>query len=370
MQYLKTIRLRNWKSIQDQTIELRHLNVMIGSNGAGKSNLISLFKMLNEMFAHQPGFRNYVGKSGGADSLLYLGKRNSPTAEMELTFQADTGLTRYFASWAAASGDSLIFTDEKVQFLPEDSTQWRTTELGAGHAESKLAEFSDAGIVPANVALNLMRKCRLYHFHDTSDNASLRHPSNLSHDRYLFPDANNLATILYLFESQHPVSFKRISSAVKQLIPSFHSFLLEPSRLNKSKIEIKWFQQGSTYELGPHQLSDGSIRFVALAALLSQPKEMLPLLIALDEPELGLHPAALEKLAGIAKAASLNCQLFMATQSPVFLDYFEPENVLVANSEDGRTNFSRLSTNELGCWREEYSLGEIWEKNVIGGGPY
>ncbi len=370
MQYLKRIKLTNWKSVQNQTIELKHLNVIVGANGAGKSNLISLFKMLNEMFAHEPGFRNYVGKSGGADSLLHLGKKNSPTAEMELTFQAENGLTTYFASWAAAAGDSLIFTNERIEFLRDGFSSPVVKELGAGHTESNLIDAVTDDDITCKVALQFLRRCRLFHFHDTSENASVRHSSDLRHDRFLFPNADNLATILLLFQKRYPALFNRVTQTVRQMIPAFHSFLLEPSRLDHNRIDLRWFQRGSDYELGAHQLSDGSIRFMALATLLSQPEEMLPLLIALDEPELGLHPSALEILAGLAKAASNDCQLILATQSPVFLDHFSPEDVLIADMHEGRSKFERLDEGQLSGWLEQYSLGEVWEKNVVGGGPY
>ncbi len=369
MQYLKTIRLQNWKSICSQEIELHPLNVLVGANGAGKSNLMSLFKMLNEMFANQPSFRNYIGKSGGAESVLHLGKKVSPTAEMELTFQAEKGLTTYFSNWAAATGDSLIFTNERVEFLRNGLENKVLSDLGAGHTESKLSDFADDGDKPSQVALRLLRTCRFFHFHDTSDDASVRHSANVSDNRFLYPDAGNLAAVLYLFQEKYPTVFNRVTSVCQQMIPSFHSFSLEPSHINERQIELKWFQHGSDYELGAHQLSDGSIRFVALATLLSQPSSMMPLMIALDEPELGLHPAALEILAGLVRSASHDCQVFLATQSPVLLDHFDPKDVLVANSYHGRTEFSRLNPELLSGWLERYSLGEIWEKNVVGGGP-
>jgi predicted ATPase len=176
--------------------------------------------------------------------------------------------------------------------------------------------------------------------------------------------------MLYLFEKQHPENLKRISGAAKQMIPAFHSFLLEPSRLNDKQILLKWRQEGSEYDFGPHQLSDGSVRFLALSTLFCQPPELLPLLIAIDEPELGLHPAALEVLAGMVKAAAQNCQVILATQSSTLLDHFDPDDVIVANSRNGASVFNRLSESELSSWLQEYSLGEIWEKNVVGGGPY
>src|ERR1700730_16496146 len=116
MQMLKRIRVVGWKSIKNETVDLTPLTVVIGANGAGKSNLLSLFKLLNAMFANTPGFRNYVGLSGFADSLLHYGSKQTPMAEMELMFSTDNGETNYFARWAAAAGGTLIFTEERVGF--------------------------------------------------------------------------------------------------------------------------------------------------------------------------------------------------------------------------------------------------------------
>jgi predicted ATPase len=176
--------------------------------------------------------------------------------------------------------------------------------------------------------------------------------------------------MLYLFQQKHPAAYRRITATVRQIVPEFDEFVLEPSKLNEKQILLNWTHKDRAYEFGPHQLSDGSLRFIALATLLLQPEEKLPLLIALDEPELGLHPAALEVLAEMARTASLHSQVLFATQSSVFLDHFEPENVVIVNCHLGASEFRRLDAESLDAWRAEYTLGEIWEKNVVGGGPY
>lgn len=370
MQRLQRIRLVGWKSIKDQTVDLTPLNVVIGANGAGKSNLLSLFKLLNAMFANTPGFRNYVGLSGFADSLLHYGSRQTPVAEMELSFVTETGETSYFARWAAASGGTLLFTEERVEYLRNGVTRAGVVDLGAGHSESNLIRSADEGNQTSVVALRLLRSCRLFHFHDTSDSSAARKPCHVETNRFLDPDAGNLAAMLYLFREHHPTAFRRITATVRQMVPDFAGFVLEPSKLNEKHILLNWTHKGRDYEFGPHQLSDGSLRFISLATLLLQPEDKLPLLIAIDEPELGLHPAALEVLSGMAKAAGLHSQLLFGTQSSVFLDHFEPENILVVNSRVGTSEFQRLDAEKLEAWRADYTLGEIWEKNVVGGGPY
>jgi predicted ATPase len=370
MQLLKKIHVAGWKSIKDQTIDLTPLTVVIGANGAGKSNLLSLFELLNALFANTPSFRNYVGLNGFGDSLLHFGERETPVAELELTFSANTGETSYFSRWASAVRGSLIFTEERVTFQRMGVARPTVVDLGSGHAESNLPQAADDGNQTAIVALKLLRSCRLFHFHDTSDSSAARKPCYVEANRFLYPDAGNLAAVLYLFREQHPAAFHRIVATVRQMVPDFDGFVLEPSELNPTQILLNWTHKGREYEFGPHQLSDGTLRFIALATLLLQPNEKLPLLIALDEPELGLHPAALEVLAGMAKSAALHSQLIFATQSSVFLDHFEPENILVVSSRSGSSEFQRLDAKRLEAWRADYTLGEIWEKNVVGGGPY
>ncbi len=370
MQILKRIHLAGWKSIQDQTLDLTPLTVVIGANGSGKSNLLSLFKLLNAMFARMPGFRNYVAQSGYADSLLHYGVKQTPVAEMELTFGTDTGDTTYFARWAAAAGGTLIFTEERVTFQRSGVAEPTIVDLGAGHGETNLQHVADDGNQTAAVALRLLRSCRLFHFHDTSESCAARMPCYVEANRFLYPDAGNLAAMLYLFRERHTTAYRRIGATVRQMVPDFDGFVLEPSGLNEKSILLKWTHKGRKYEFGPHQLSDGSLRFIALATLLLQPEEKFPLLIALDEPELGLHPAALEILAGMATAASRHSQLVLATQSSVFLDHFEPENIVVVHTRAGTTVFERLEADRLAAWRSDYTMGEIWEKNIVGGGPY
>lgn len=366
---LKQIRIAGWKSIENQTVALTPLTVVIGANGAGKSNLLSLFELLNALFANSPNFRNYVGKSGFADSLFHYGVKQTPRAELELTFDTGSGETAYFTRWAASAAGTLTFTAEQVIHRAELSKPTEL-DLGAGHAESKLVQAADEGNLLAADALRMLRSCRLFHFHDTSENCPARQPCYLNANRYLYPNAGNLAAMLYLFREQHPTAYRRITATVRQMVPDFDDFVLEPNKLNEKLILLNWIHKGRPYEFGPHQWSDGSLRFIALATLLLQPVDYLPLLIALDEPELGLHPAALEILAGMAKAASLHCQIIVATQSSVLLDHFEAENVVVVNARQGKSEFQRLSAERLQGWCDDYTLGEIWEKNVVGGGPY
>src|SRR5260370_38864896 len=116
-------------------------------------------------------------------------------------------------------------------------------------------------------------------------------------------------------------------------------------------------------------LSDGTLRFIVLATLFLQPEQFRPSVILVDEPELGLHPYAIEMMVAMVSQASVATQVIMSTQSSLLLDHFQPEDVLVADRVDGGTQLTRLDSTQLAKWLEDYSLGQLWEKNELGGRP-
>jgi predicted ATPase len=371
MQLLKRIRLVGYKSIYDQTIELTPLNVVIGANGSGKSNLLSLFKMLEAMFAQQPNLSRYIAKIGGADSFFHYGVKQTQVAELEIKIQKASETYNYQTKFAPHSGSLVLhLAEEKLSVSGFSAINDTSDQTGLYRWESKLVSDADGGNQCVQEFLQLMRSCKLYHFHDTSPECAARQPCYVEANRFLYPDAGNLAAMLYLFQQKHPVAYRRITSAVRHVMPEFRDFILEPSRLNETQIILKWQHQRHDYEFGPHQLSDGSLRFIALATLLLQPKEHMPMLIALDEPELGLHPSALELLTGIIRSVSTHTQMLVSTQSQIFVDFFAPEEVITANCKEGRTEFNRLNPEKYQHWLEDYSLGELWQRNVISAGPY
>ena len=371
MPQLRKLTLKGWKSIQATSppLEFRASNILIGANGAGKSNLVSFFKMLNELVGER--LQEFVGRAGGADSVLYLGSKTTPQIEAELDFQTETGSTRYSVRLVHAARDTLLFAEETIRFHRPGHDSPRVEILGAGQRESLLKEAATAGNETARVARrDLLTRLRVFHFHDTSDASRMRQSCYIEANRYLYPDAGNLAAMLYLYQQTHPKIYRRIVAAVRQVAPFFKDFVLEPQKLNPRNILLNWRAEGSEYLFGPHQLSDGTLRFVALITLLSHPAEDLPMLLVVDEPELGLHPAALTILAGSLQVAAQHCQVLVATQSAALVDMFEPEDILVVNREGNSSVFRRLDPAALADWLKAYTLGELWEKNVFGGGPF
>jgi predicted ATPase len=365
---LKSLRLAGWKSVRETTVELRPLNVLIGANGAGKSNFVSFFKMLNEMVGER--LQEFIERSGGAKSLLHFGPKRTSVLEAELAFQTGTGVSRYYHRLMHVAVDRLIFSEERLVFQKPAFPEPQVQVLGGGYRESELKPEAERNNKTAKVIRALLSACRVFHFHDTSETARVRQPCYIHANRHLLPDAGNLAAMLYAYRETRPAIYRRILSTVRQVAPFLDDFILEPQRLNANEILLNWKARGSDYEFGPHQFSDGTLRGIALATLLLQPEDELPDLVLLDEPELGLHPNALGILAALLKKASHHCQVLIATQSATLLDHFELDDIIVVQQRGGESTFERLDPEAYREWREEYFVSELWEKNVIGGGPF
>jgi predicted ATPase len=366
---LRRVILKGFKSIKAMDLELRSLNVLIGANGAGKSNLVSFFKMVNEMMAGR--LQQYIGTSGRAQSLLHFGSKVTLQMEAQLEFEVDKGVDTYAMRLFHAAGDTLVFAEERLSYLETGYAEPKLIPLGSGHEETRIGQEADKGEPTAKFFRYLLNHCRVYHFHDTSPTARIRQYGYVGDNRWLMPDAGNLAAfLLRLRDEDGGGAYQRIVSTIRLLAPFFADFDLEPSGVNKKDIILNWRDKGSDQVFGPHQLSDGTLRAMCLVALLLQPEDELPELIIVDEPELGLHPYALNVVAALFKKASHQTQVLISTQSSSFLDNFDPEDVVVVNREGEESCFTRPDAERLESWLDEYSLGEVWEKNVIGGGPH
>jgi predicted ATPase len=366
---LQRVILKGFKSIKEMDLELRPLNVLIGANGAGKSNLVSFFKMLNEMMAMR--LQEYVGTTGRAQSILHFGPKVTPQMGARLEFEVDNGVDTYAMRLFHAAGDTLVFADESLSFLQTGYKQPKVVPLGSGHGETRIGQKADDGEPTARVFKRLLDHCRVYHFHDTSPTARVRQHCYIGDNRWLMPDAGNLAAILLrLREENSGAVYQRIVRTIRLIAPFFADFDLEPAGANKKDIMLNWRDKGLDQVFGPHQLSDGTLRAVCLVTLLMQPENELPGLIIVDEPELGLHPYALNMVAALFKKASNHTQVLVSTQSTSFLDNFGPEDVVLVNREGKESRFMRPDGAKLEAWLDEYTLGEVWQKNVIGGGPH
>ena len=367
MNRLTRIEVRGFKSLRDLTLDdIGGMTVLIGANGSGKSNVVSFFSLLNWMMSGT--MRAYVARKGGASALLHYGPKTTPQLETTLSFQTENGLNTYRARLAHASPDMLIFLDEAVSYRSPGFASPLVLPLGVGHAESRVTRDHEHQTV--RHLGRLLARCRVFQFHDTSDESPVRLSRDLNDNRFLRSDAGNLASYLYALGQGFPGHYHRIVETIRQVFPQFQDFDLAPDRLQPNSIRLAWRERGSDYLFGPHQLSDGTLRAMALITLLLQPEDDLPDILIVDEPELGLHPFAIGVLASLLRGvAAAGRQVLVATQSPLLVDHFEPQDIVVVERPDRETTLRRLSAAELGSWLDDFRLSELWDKNVIGGRP-
>jgi len=366
---LREVCIAGFKSIgTKQTIAFGDVNVLLGANGSGKSNLVSFFQMLN--FMTTGALQVFVGKQG-ASRILHYGPRRTETLEFSLRFQDNEAVDTYEAKLSFGQPDRLFFSSEKVSYHRSGYDTPYAYSLGAGGGESALLADTNT---TSRVIINLLSRVRAYQFHDTSDTSWLKGSANIDDAKYLRSNAGNLAAFLRMLKGHagHERYYQRIVRHIQTVMPQFGDFVLEPSPGNEGFVRLNWTDSAhSDYLFDPGQLSDGSLRFMALAALLLQPPSLLPRFIVLDEPELGLHPTALSALAAMIKAAATHAQIMVATQSTRLVDEFVADQVIVVEHRDAERGsaFKRLDSCELAEWLARYSLSELWEKNILGGQP-
>lgn len=368
MRRLETIEIENFKSIRHQSLELSNLNVFIGGNGSGKSNLIETFRFLREIAS---GRLAAYSLERGADNLLYFGRRVSKSIRLKVVFGEQTASNGYQVRLSPTDEDSLVVADEVVYF--QDRTRFnRPFEkmISQGSREAVVGTTKDR--IAAYVKRDLDRYV-VYHFHDTSDSAAVKQAGPVDDNRILRADAGNLAAFLYALQQTHPDGFRNIEDTIRQVAPFFDGFNLAPSRLNAERIRLEWRERGSEGYFNAMALSDGTLRFICLATLLLQPT--MPALVLIDEPELGLHPAAIGLLAALLRYAAGRTQVVVSTQSVTLVNQLSPEEVWTVERRDGATVFEHLGSRDLSAWLETFEgcegfgLGELWEKNIIGGRP-
>jgi predicted ATPase len=360
MPTIKQITLKGFKSIKELTdFKLGNLNVLIGANGAGKSNFISFFHLLSELISGR--LQTYVIKQGTANSLLHYGLKR--TKEIQSCLDFGSAIYQFVLEPEVTGG--LIFSHE--------AGHWENGRFSfnspVAHTESRLIATLAGQPDRETLApmVETVQGCRCHHFHDTTETAGIKQPGQLNDNRFLRQDASNLAAFLRALQQTHPIRYARIRETIQLAAPFFDDFILEPLADNPNLNRLEWRQKDSDYPFLAHQISDGTLRFMALTVLLLQPNP--PPVIILDEPELGLHPVAIDLLASLIYEAALHNQVIIATQSPALISHFEPEEITVVDRIDGASRFNRLEKEPLSEWLEDYTLGELVQKNVIEAGP-
>ncbi|MFV0681474.1 AAA family ATPase [Ottowia sp.] len=360
MSQVRSLTVTGYKSIRElKNFELKNLNVLIGANGAGKSNFISLFRLLNEMYEQHLGV--FVQTQGGPDALLHFGRGKTDRLHAEFYF-ANNG---YAFDLIPTNDNRLIFEREISKFLGVYYDSTPSAVLSTGHDESKLKVATDPYSPYVRKSVD---NWRVYHFHDTSEKAKVKQGHLVNDTLRLKTDAANLAAYLRMLRQEHEAEYGRIVSTIRLVAPFFDDFVHRPGK--PEFIELEWTQVGNTdTPFKAHMLSDGTLRFICLATLLLQPLDLLPDTVLIDEPELGLHPYAISVLADMFKQVAERRQLIVSSQSVELVNELQPEDVIVVDQEDGASTFRRFEQTELDGWLQDYAMGELWKRNVLGGRP-
>lgn len=342
------IEIKNYKSIKDLKIKLAPINILIGANGSGKSNFISFFEFLDRLYNKK--LQAYVGLKGGdIGKFIHKDSENSSTIEARIEFDINA-----YSFEISRSGNSFVFSKEVL---------WYKSNPLEYINFSQEAEIKDSTWFRGQYIQKYLIGYKKYHFHDTGQNSPFNSASNIDKDSLVMYDkGENLAAILYDIRTKEPKIYRRIVSNIQSIAPYFSDFILEPN--SNGILKLFWQDKFSSYNYDVTDFSDGTMRFIALAVLFMQPN--VPKTIILDEPELGLHPKAIAKLAGLIQSAALSeSQVIIATQSADLISYFQPEDIIAVDQKNGCSQYNRLKSEDLKTWLEEYSLGDLWQRNII-----
>jgi predicted ATPase len=362
MSTLSKLTIKGYKSIQNlELFELTNLNILLGANGAGKSNFISVFKLLANMYAQN--LQLYVQKNGGADALLHYGRKKTQEINMEFYF----GCNGYVFDLIPTVDNRLIFKNEFLWYHNGNKNYKDGCYRNISNSGNQEATLKNSSEKIAEYVRPAIESWRVYHFHDTSDTASVKLPHKVTDNLRLKTDAANLAAFLKFLKKRHPKNYQQIVNTIQLVAPFFSDFV---NRDNEENIQLEWFEKGDLdTPFKAHVLSDGTLRFMCLATLLLQPFQLMNDTILIDEPELGLHPYALAVLADLIKRAAERKQLIISTQSVDLIEHFSANDIIVVDRVNDASTFKRLDEEQLKDWLEDYTLGELWKQNIIGGRP-
>jgi len=399
---LRNIKVKGFKSIREMDLDLNPLNVLIGANGSGKSNLLDVFKMLG--YIHKQNLGSFIRKGGGANRILHKGGRQTNQIEIALKFDP----SHYLCELQWVDKDSLYFQNETISIktvidieIQKYAKEMKTTEIIKPDKDGGIQEFEWEGglesIIPqfaeiedyykkydfvftrdflnlfspfSKFMVKTFNKSLVYHFIDTSSSSRIKQTCNTHDNKFLRTDGSNLVAFLYLLKRKHSKNYQRIIETIQLVAPFFADFDLSPTHENEAFILLEWHHKYDDSYYNANQLSDGTLRFICLATLLLQPNP--PPLILIDEPELGLHPHAISILAGLLRKAATQTQVIVATQSVTLVNQFKTEDIIVVDRKNEESIFSRPDEEEVVRWLEdfeEYGMGDLWEKNIIGGRP-
>lgn len=361
---IERIVIQNYKSIRDARIDLKEINILIGENGAGKSNFISFFELVKALFDQR--LSSYMLTNGGINAQLYQGLKHSGFISGIIDYD-NTHAFVFELKPRQGEKAYISYTGNLINTTSERSKIYHRWDKNIWDKDAEESKISDDAYAGSKYLKKLLESFIVYHFHDTGKTSPMRQSCAIDDNAFLRYDASNLPAVLYRLKETDQKAFTLIENTIRSIAPYFKRFKLAPMSIDPTKIKLEWEENASDMYLDAFSLSDGTLRFIALSTLLLQTR--LPETIIIDEPELGLHPAAMTKLGALIKMASKRTQIILATQSLELINNFSIDDLIIVGRDGNQSTFNRLKESDFNLWLESYSPGELWEKNVLGARP-
>lgn len=363
---LERIIATNYKSFRTLDLPIKQVNVLIGANGAGKSNIQRLFGMIKSIVNQE--FQAYIDKSNGSGAILHYGHMKSDLINITIWFKHDNNLSSAYHCKLVPAEKSMKLVNETIYV--RDSSKFSDPIVYCEHdnitTESHLPHWANISDIPRQI-LDAIRSWHIYNFNDSSALARAKQPCNLDDNLCLAPDASNLPAYLDMLRNKYPKNYDSIVQTIRMVNPSFSDFFLRRHPFIFNHVELMWKENNTDFIFNANMLSDNMLRFIFLTTLFLQPREMLPSLIVLDNADLGLHPYAIVLLAEMIHSVTVTdrTKVVLSTQSATLIDQFEHEDILLVELDHGISMVRRIDQNKIVPWLAEYSLGELWQKNVL-----
>jgi predicted ATPase len=362
---LRRIEVSGLTSLRHAVLDLSSaVTLLVGPNGAGKSNVVDAFEMLGRIIDQQ--LNDTLVRTGGFSAMLHRTRDPALSAEaieLEVWGEWQGQISNGYRVRVEPGTDDTAVVRETVMFHDRSRFDDPYTTTLRTARESNLRDEAETSRTAAYV-LGVVSGCRVFHFDDTSADAPVKRRVDPADNITLNPDARNVAAVLLRLRGEDPSRYRRIVRVVRTVAPYFDDFVLEPEG---GAIRLRWRERGLDPVFSADILSDGTLRFICLAVLLLQ--DNAPGTIVLDEPELGLHPFAIHQLAALLRRAAGDRRVVAATQSVTLLEQFSVDEVAIVERTAEGTQIQRPDPEALEEWLGDYSLGELWEKNLLGGRP-
>lgn len=368
---LTKLKVKNYKSLSDFKVNLRHFNVLIGPNNSGKSNILDCLAFVSD--AAKIRVPDAFDKRGGYDHVVFGGKMNEEI-RITITDVDEEIITKYDVAFREARlikekltvtshGESMSLIDgSRGSGFYFDEKEKRSMEYSLGRDTTALYHLRD--FKRHRSILDFTRKIerwKVYHF-VPFEMRGASSPTKKFDPGYKGEEA---ARTLHSLLSEYLSSFTEIEDTLRSAVSEIEKLLSPLTYDGKTYIAIK--EKNFKKPFDYYQISDGTLRFLAYLMVILSPKSELPSLVCFEEPENFVHPRLLQLLVEILKKA--DTQVMVTTHSPYFVDFLETQDVIVIEKKEGKTIAKRLSKKELGKFLKDFSLGELWYAGKIGGVP-